>query len=536
MCANEPSGVAEALAMLDRSLAYLGTADVASLPAAVQAEALRVLGRAEARHTAAHARVLGAFATQGGFADDGHGSARSWLKWQTRVTHGAAAASVAWARRLAAHPVIAAALASGGLSPSWARQVCEWTARLPEARRADADEILAGAARGGAGLAALGGLAREIYERCVPPDDRDDGYQDRWFRLGLTFGGAGRAEGDLTPGCAAALAAVLEALDRKAGPEDTRTREQRRHDALEEACRRLIRAGLVPNRAGQPTQIMVHLTLAQVRGAPGASAAEAAWAATRASQPGWLTGPEAEAALCDATVIPVVTGHVAGAALDRFTDAFLLASGIGRHTAGPGQPTGSDGTGQHGGPDPGRLCGSPGPEAGRSYPAADGPGHPVVPAPYPSGSLSPATRDRLRRTLLGLAADALSGPDGLAAQLRAALDGRPLTTISLPLDIGAAGETIPAHLRRAVTTRHAQCAFPGCDQPASVCDIHHIVPRSRGGPTSLPNLVPLCSFHHLTAIHRWGWNLILHSDGTTTATSPDRTRVLHSHGPPGQAA
>jgi hypothetical protein len=141
-------------------------------------------------------------------------------------------------------------------------------------------------------------------------------------------------------------------------------------------------------------------------------------------------------------------------------------------------------------------------------------------------------RDRLRRALLGLAADALSGPEGLAARLRAALDGRPLTSVSLPLDIGAASETIPAHLRRAVTTRHPHCAFPGCDQPASVCDIHHIIPRSRGGPARLANLVPLCGFHHLTAIHRWGWRLALHSDGTTTATSPDGTRALHSHSPP----
>jgi hypothetical protein len=148
------------------------------------------------------------------------------------------------------------------------------------------------------------------------------------------------------------------------------------------------------------------------------------------------------------------------------------------------------------------------------------------------GPLSRASRGRLRRALLGLAADALSGPDGLAARLRAALDGRPLTSVSLPLDIGAATETIPAHLRRAVTIRHAYCAFPGCGQPAAVCDIHHIIPRSRGGPTSLPNLVPLCGFHHLTAIHRWGWMLALHPDGTTTATSPDRTRTLHSHGPP----
>jgi hypothetical protein len=483
MCADEPSGVAEALGMLDRCLAYLGTADVASLPAVAQAEALRALERAEARHTAARARVLTAFAGQGGFEDDGHGSARAWLRWQTRVTHGAAAAAVAWARRLASHPVIAAALAGGELSGSWARQICDWTDRLPEAQRADADEILAGAARGGAGLAALGGLAQEMYERCVSPDDSDDGFEDRWFRLGITFRGAGRAEGDLSPGCAAALAAVLDALGKKAGPEDIRTGAQRRHDALEEACRRLIRAGMVPARAGQPTQVLVHLTLAQLRGAPGATAAEDAWAAARASQPGWLTGPEAEAALCDATVVPVVTGHVDWAALDRFTDAFLLAHGIGRHTT------------KHGGP---------------------------------------GGAGRLRRALLGLATDALSGPDGLAARLRAALDGRPLTAVSLPLDVGTASETIPAHLRRAVTTRHSHCAFPGCDQPASVCDIHHIVPRSRGGPTSLPNLVPLCGFHHLTAIHRWGWKLTLHSDGTTTATSPDGARTLHSHGPPVQ--
>ncbi len=45
--------------------------------------------------------------------------------------------------------------------------------------------------------------------------------------------------------------------------------------------------------------------------------------------------------------------------------------------------------------------------------------------------------------------------------------------------------------------------------------------------------MPLCTFHHLTAIHRWGWALTLHPDGTTTATSPDHTRILHSHSPPG---
>jgi len=110
---SSPASVSQALTMLDRALDHLNAADAASLPSGVQAEALRVLGRAEAKHTSARARMLSAFAAQGGFADDGHGSARTWLKWQTQITTGAAAGTVGWARRLAAHPVIGQALAAG---------------------------------------------------------------------------------------------------------------------------------------------------------------------------------------------------------------------------------------------------------------------------------------------------------------------------------------------------------------------------------------------------------------------------------------
>jgi hypothetical protein len=146
-----------------------------------------------------------------------------------------------------------------------------------------------------------------------------------------------------------------------------------------------------------------------------------------------------------------------------------------------------------------------------------------------------------------MAAGTLAGPGGLAAHLRGGLGYPPLASASLPLDIGAATETIPAHLRRAAVIRHPHCAFPGCEQPASVCEIHHLIPRSQGGPTalhnlvpassaSLHNLVPLCPFHHLIVIHRWGWTLTLHPDGTTTANSPDGSRTLHSHSPPRLAA
>ena len=531
MCtgSGQPPSVTQALAMLDRALDDLNAADAASLPGSVQAAALRALERAGAKHTAAQARMLTAFAGQAAYEDDGHGSARTWLKWQTRITNGAAAGAVGWVRRLIAHPVIGGALAAGDLSESWAKQICAWTDRLPVGKQDDADEILAAAARAGVDLTGLAGLAQEMYERCHDGRDGDGGFSDRGLVLGTTLGGAGRLTGDLTPACSAALAAVLESLGKRAGPEDIRSEAQRRHDALEDACRRLIASGVLPDRAGQPTQVQLHMTLAQLRETAGASAAEAAWAAARASQPGWLTGPDAEAAACDATVVPIITGHVDWAALDRLTGVYLTYRGR--------EPDGSAAC----------TCG------GCTCAARQ---------PLPAQTLA-----RLRQTMLHLAADVMSGPAGLASWLRtsqftgsaditgitargssgggggtvnsAAAPGAspslPLA-VPLPLDIGEAEPAIPAHLRRAVLARHQHCTYPGCRVPAAFCQIHHYIPRARGGPTSLGNLGPVCPFHHLIVVHRWGWTLTLHPDGEVTATSPDGTRILRDHDPPSQAA
>src|SRR5581483_2433639 len=254
--------------------------------------------------------------------------------------------------------------------------------------RDDAGQILCEAAAGGMALRDLAGLAEEIHQRSQPPaaatgdGEAERVFEDRSLRVGITFGAAGRAEGDLTPGCAHALTTVLDALGKKAGPEDTRTAGQRRHDALAEACRRLITAGMVPGRAGQPTQLTVHMTLAQLLGLPGGRQAQRAWAAAQATtRPGWLTGPEADAAACDATITPLVSGHLDPAALDRLTALFQSL----RHTVdtdhGPGTSTTPDGGGpdsggpDSGGPDSGRAAGAPhasGP-GGHSRPASGQP-------------------------------------------------------------------------------------------------------------------------------------------------------------------
>ena len=130
----------------------------------------------------------------------------------------------------------------------------------------------------------------------------------------------------------------------------------------------------------------------------------------------------------------------------------------------------------------------------------------------------------------------MSGPGGLASALRTGLLERPYSTPSLPLDIGFS-DSIPGQIRRAVLLRDQHCAWPGgCDRPASASDVHHIRHKSDGGETSIHNCGLFCEFHHETCIHRWGWQIILHPDGTMEARSPDGRQVLQSHAPPNQRA
>ncbi len=467
--------------MAHAAMDYLNHADSADLGIQAQAESLAALEQLAAKQAAAQARVLTAFAAARGHEADGQFSPKTWLRYQTRITRGAAGAAVAAARRLAAHPAVAAALADGAVSASFARQVCDWTAKLPERHRPAADEILMTAARRGADLQALAQIAAEIYHRVGPGDpDGTDPARDRYVRLENTFGGVARLDGDLTPDAAGAVSAVLDALGGKAGPEDTRTVGQRRHDALAEACRRLLAAGLLPGRTGGDTRAEVVIGLRDLRALPGAAQLEQDWiaraAAAAAAVPA-LAGPAAHAAACAATLVPVVTGHLDPHALDQLAREFL-ADGQAGHT--------------------------------------------------------PAPRQELKAALLRWAVEVVSGPAGLASRLRTSLLDGPLANPSLPLDIGTAGCDVPAHLRRALVARDQGCGFPGCDQPPEVCQPHHIIPRSKGGPTALHNLFLVCLFHHLIVIHTWGWHIILNPDGTITAIGPSG-RILRSHSPPAAA-
>jgi Domain of unknown function (DUF222) len=508
--AAAPASVSEALGMLEAAMDYLAGADAAAMPAAVQARCLQTLERTDAVEVAARARVLGAFTASQGYCEDGAYSPRSWLVHQTRVNRGVAAGHAGWARRAARGEEVIARLAAKELSESFARAACGWADQLPAGERARGQETLLDAVRDGVDLRDLNALGKQMVEEAWAgiPDREELAFEDRVVRVETTIGGAGVIHGDLTPECAAALSSVLESLSAPAGSEDTRSRGQRYHDALEEAMRRLMAAGLLPGRAGQPAKVWAHISLADLLVLdPGATVTRewvdrtrARWAAARAAASvaggdggAWLDGAGAAGFACDASITPVITGEVDPGALADLVRLCVELAGY-----GPGRRDGSGDGGEEAGPRP----------------------------------LTGRGREALEQAVIGKAVDLLSGPGGLASYLRRRLLGARLGGPSLPLDVGMS-ENVPAGIRNAVRLRDQHCRFPGgCWQPAAACEVHHVRHKARGGKTSVKDCVLLCWFHHHVVIHQWGWTLVLNPDGTTTAWNKERTKTLRSHSPP----
>jgi hypothetical protein len=349
------------MAMVLTGLSFLAAADPTALSAAAQAECLQGLERAHGIATAARAWFLAAFTASQGYAEDADYSPAAWLIHKLRVTKGAARALLSWARRTGTHPQVLVALAEGGVvTEPMAGLICAWTDRLPVDCRPAADDILLAAARAGARKEDLAALAAEIYARSLPEsdDDPEPRFEDRQLRVETTFAGAGVIAGDLTPECAAIVTAVLESLSAPHGAEDTRTREQRYHDALEEAMRRLAASGL-------ETEWVTELRIR--------------WAAHRAEDadgsPGdggaWLTGDGAAAMACDASMTPLVNSDVDLSVLDDLVRLCVQLAGYRDPGAPPSAAAGPVPPGQPVSPGPGTA---PDP-AGQPVPGRDPAGH-----------------------------------------------------------------------------------------------------------------------------------------------------------------
>ena len=265
---------------------------------------------------------------------------------------------------------------------------------------------------------------------------------------------------------------MLDSLSAPAGADDDRSHEQRYHDGLQEAMRRLIAAGLVPERAGVAVNVLAYVSLADLMLIEGSSALlaqwtsglRARWAGHRAAaeaagghQGLWLDGDAAQGIACDASVTPVVAGDVNAAA---FGDLVRLCVELGRlrHGAGGTQP-GDGGPGDSGTADAPAGNGTPAGSAGIA----------AAPAGTPDAGAAGTARSRaaLVQAIIGQAVALLSGPGGLASLLRREQPDTRLAGPSLPLDIGYS-TTVPAHIRKAVRLRaRGHCEWAGgCSQPA----------------------------------------------------------------------
>ena len=88
------------------------------------------------------------------------------------------------------------------------------------------------------------------------------------------------------------------------------------------------------------------------------------------------------------------------------------------------------------------------------------------------------------------------------------------------LDYGRATRTWPTDVYNAIVVRDQGCRWPGCDAPASWCDVHHSPPWEDGGTTSVDGGFLACRRHHHLG-HEAGWHTKLLPDGTIEFTHAD---------------
>ncbi|MCV7198571.1 HNH endonuclease signature motif containing protein [Mycobacterium angelicum] len=125
--------------------------------------------------------------------------------------------------------------------------------------------------------------------------------------------------------------------------------------------------------------------------------------------------------------------------------------------------------------------------------------------------------------------------DGMSSAPASLLGADGLITAQLITELAASAKQVPLiHPRDAapephytpskaladfVRCRDLTCRWPGCDQPATNCDVDHTIPYAQGGPTHASNLKCYCRIHHLVKTF-WGWTEQQLPDATLILTSP----------------
>lgn len=93
-------------------------------------------------------------------------------------------------------------------------------------------------------------------------------------------------------------------------------------------------------------------------------------------------------------------------------------------------------------------------------------------------------------------------------------------------ELSSPSRVFTPHQRRAIAVRDGGCCIPGCEVPATWCEVHHVHEHAHGGPTHTDNGAILC-WHHHRQLHALGWDIQMR-DGMPWVRPPasiDSTRA-----------
>jgi hypothetical protein len=377
-----------------------------------------------------------------------------------RVTRRAADIKLSLALALADKlPAIADALRKGHIDIGKAKVIAELTANLASAEaRAAVEERVLRRAGEQTGPELRRSLLRAVA-RIDPPANAKRHQQaqaDRYLRVQPCWDGMAELTGWMSAEDAMVVFGAVDSLARSADPDDPRSIDARRVDALVDLCR--------------PTRVSEDLAAPTVGRGPAAPFAEGPAAANSAGgSPAGFGGASA--------------AGFGGASPTGFGGASPAADG--------NRASRRAGRRDRGGPDV-RVV----------VPISTLLGLDDQPAEL--AGYGPIDAETARR----IAAD----PD---ATWRRLLTDPVSGTL---LDYGTRVYRPPESLARHVMARDQVCCFPGCRQPAERCDLDHGVPYPHG-PTCDANLISLCRHHHRAKTHG-GWRWRRNEDGTVTWTAP----------------
>ncbi|HEY9379576.1 MAG TPA: DUF222 domain-containing protein, partial [Jiangellaceae bacterium] len=85
-----------------------------------------------------------------------------------------------------------------------------------------------------------------------------------------------------------------------------------------------------------------------------------------------------------------------------------------------------------------------------------------------------------------------------------------------PLWLGQSQRLASKGQRFTLTIMDRGCVYPGCDVPATRCEVMHLHDWVRGGPTNIDNLALGCDYHH----HRFGEWTLERRNGRVWCTPP----------------